>query len=170
MNLFAAIGAIVALVLAFIKVYEWSRAYIACSLSISRSDGCLIAETAVENTSIRRRKIDWAFLVISSQQVPGHFLTRLNVATGENLRLTGDLIRLKTNDNIEGDGVVLAPLPFFYLEQVGVRDERITFSKVLKAVGDEFNLGQGLYDVRFFVFPKSPVYGLHRCTHRVVAI
>lgn len=170
MSVFSVIGAIVALILALIKVYEWSHLYLTCSLSISRSDGCVIAETAVENTSIVRRKIDWAFLVISSQQGRENFLTRLNVATGENLRSTPDLIRLKRNENIEGDGVVLAPLPFFYLEQVGVRDERITFSKVLSAVGDEFNLGQGLYDVRFFVFPKSRRHGFHRCTHRVVAI
>ena len=48
--------------------------------------------------------------------------------------------------------VTLVPLPFLYCEQIGVRDETITYAALL----DPY-LHAGCYDIRFFVSQNPPV-------------
>lgn len=147
--------------LAFFRNYwEWRRSCLRCSLDVAVKNGCVFAETAVENSSVCRRKILWAFLIVSPASVS--FLKQLETSTGIELRTTNQLIDLqKLHPNgIAAGNTTLIPLPFYYKEQVGVRDERLTYSAAVNC-----QLGRGLYDVRFFVFPDTGRYGLHRCNH-----
>ena len=162
------LGAIVAFVIAAIKLWKWFTPrlqYLACSLEIATSGGHIVIETAVQNTSVWRRKIEWAFLIISPHAQ--NFLNQLESETNVPLCRTRDLIKLKTGVRLTANDVILVPLRFFYREQVGIRDETITYSVVLNR-----DLEQGAYDVRFFVFPQSRPwrYGLHRCTHKAFVI
>ncbi len=148
---------IVAFVITLKHIWEWIAGYVAVSLRIAKNEGRVVVETSVENTSVWRREIDWAFLIVSPRGK--NFLESLKSQTMKELEKTNHLINLKTDEKISNNGVDLIPLTFFYREQVRVADEKITYTEILE------NPGTGIYDVRFFVFPKSVRYGLHRCTH-----
>jgi hypothetical protein len=139
------------------NIWEWITGYVAVSLKIAKNEGRVVVETSVENTSVWRREINWAFLIISPRG--NDFLEPLKSQTTKKLKSTNDLINLKTDKQLSEDGVDLIPLTFFYREQVSVADEKITYTEILE------NPGTGIYDVRFFVFPKSVRHGLHRCNH-----
>ncbi len=78
------------------------------------------------------------------------------------IKNTNDYIRLFTNKKriSENKNAMLVPLTFFYVEQVGIRDENLTFRWPVPN-----QLPSGDYNVRLFVFPKSKQHGYHRCTH-----
>jgi hypothetical protein len=161
-TLIGAILGIIAFAIDAKDIWEWIAGYVAVSLEISDNKGRIAVETAVENKSVWRKKIDWAFLVISPRDK--NFLTSLRSKTTRSLESTNDLIHLKMDQIISEDGVTLQPLTFFYRENIAVRDEKITYTEILDAFSD------GVYDVRFFVFPKSIRHGLHRCNHAAFII
>ena len=166
---FAAFGVVVAAGLALQKIVEWRRAYVTCSLEMSDVNGCAVAKLALEGRSVFRRKVRWACLVVSRQGTD--FLALIRKHLDSEVQYTNDVIRLQkagtpTGDRfIEAAGLCVIPLPFFYSEQLGIRDEKITYSVLLN-----HGFAVGYYDVRFFVFPpkrSTNRFGYHRCIHTV---
>lgn len=144
-TLIGAILGIIAFAITAKEIWEWIARYVAVSLKLSDNQGRIAVETSVENKFVWRRKIDWAFLIIWPRGK--NFLKLLRSKTTKSLQSTNELINLKTDKNISEDGVILIPLTFFYRENIGVREEKITYTEILDA------LGGGIYDLRFFVFP-----------------
>lgn len=168
--LISTVAASVALLVACQRLWEWYATYVVCSLEISSLQGRTVAELALENRSAFRRRVHWACLVISPHGK--RFLELIAQHLSLCLPFTNDILKLQDVPmcKLNGEaaiqsGFVVLPLPFFYCEQVGIRDEKITYAADLN-----YKLPAGLYDVRFFVFPEpssASRFGLHRCIHRV---
>lgn len=91
---FAALGVGVALVLAGQRIFEWYRAYVVCSLAMSNVNGRTVA---LESTSVYRRPIRWACLVVSRQDA--HFLDLISDVYG-GVTYTNDIIRLSRESTL----------------------------------------------------------------------
>lgn len=168
--LISTVAASIALLLAGQKFWEWYAAYVVCSLEVSSLDDRPVAELTLKNSSVFRRKVRWACLVVSPHGSNFLDLLRKHLRCNNDLSSTNDVVKLETKCTSDlqcavRHGIVVVPLPFFYSEQLGIRDETITCSVPLND-----DLPQGLYDVRFFVYPEEssiPRFGFHRCVHRV---
>lgn len=148
-------------VAAFLRAYLGARySYVACYVEARERSGRVFLDTSLANESVVRRSVSWACLVISRRGTS--FIEDLNAHSDRKKRIetTNDIICLKQNDRLDAGRTILIPLRFYYDEQVGIRDEKVTYSEVV-----DQDLAPGTYDARFFVFPKSRRHGLHRCTH-----
>ena len=167
---FAVLALAVTIALAAPRILDWRRAFVRCSLEISGLRGCAVAKLALENPSVYRREVHWACLVVSGQGID--FLELIRKHIDKRVKITNNVILLKNLEchepmtkAVERD-LCIIPLPFFYCEQVGIRDEKVTYSVLLNNQG----LAPGYYDVRFFVFPSPKLtkrFGYHRCIHTV---
>ena len=133
---FAALGVVVAVALAAQRFVEWRRAYVACSLEISDIHGCAVAKLALEGKSVFRRNVRWACLIVSQRGT--NFVELISRHGCRDVHCPNDIIELKILNDLKCGrsicipGLCVIPIPFFYCEQLGIRDETIACSVICR--------------------------------------
>lgn len=127
--------------------------------------------TQVTNKTTDSQPIDFAFLLISKQGEVVKVINKINTLYDLNIQYTNDLTKIKhiIQDPLwlpETYGGII-PLPFYYKENIDIADECPTFSFTFD--NQIVNLPEGIYEVRFFVFPNDN-HRLHRCTADSIVI
>lgn len=126
-----------------------------------KSGWCTVL-TTVENKSNRAKHLSYAFLLIAPEaENPLDSAKALAVAIryGGPVRFTNDFELLRAGTPTYDDGRALIPLPFYYLENVNIVDEALTYRAPVdvKQLRDQIP-----YAVRFYIFGRGR---LHRSTH-----
>jgi len=120
------------------------------------------ALTAVQNNGNRPKKLSYAFLLVSPEsETLKHSANMLATAIGckRPLKSTDDFKLLRVPQPIYAGDCAVIPLPFYYLENIDIADEAVTY----RALIDLRRLREDIpYAVRFYVFGK---WRLHRSTH-----
>lgn len=116
-------------------------------------------KTKVENPVNTSKKIKFAFLIISKSDI--NFLDLIETHLQKDIQSTNNLKELFGFIDFTLDKLAYIPLPYYYKENIGVGNEKLTFSHLLNIN----NLEAGIYDVRFFVFSSEGHY--HRSVQDV---
>ena len=120
------------------------------------------ALTSVENNGNRPKNLSYAFLLVSPESETlkdSAEIIAAEIGFKGRLKSTNDFKFLRAPKPIYAGGCALIPLTFYYLENVDIADEALTY----RALIDLRQLREGIpYAVRFFVFGK---WRLHRSTH-----
>ena len=126
--------------------------------------------TTVENKGIMKRNLDNAILLIGPENEDPILTVKKIVRSELVKKIDGTTSKIKhTNDIaeiclpetiIELEGRRLIPIPFYYSENFGIADEKITYRV---PIIDTSIFAKGTpYSVRFFIHAKGR---LHRTTH-----
>ena len=128
----------------------------------SPKDDWVTVLTTVDNKGSRAKDLSYAFLLLGPEgesPVESAQIIARKLGHDSMPRYTNDLWTLRVEVPVYADGRALIALVFFYLENVRIGDETLTY----RVPVDLRQLKAGLpYSVRFFVFPKRR---LHRSTH-----
>jgi len=136
-------------------------------LSRSQVQASHLVKTTVENKSLTAKRIDYAILLVGPESEPP-VDTFNKMALGLKKDKIGELDDLQDRKVetcvVDSEGRALVPLGFYYIENIDIADERVSYTYPLKVT----SLRRGVpYAVRFFVFGESQ---LHRSTQAVVLI
>ena len=123
----------------------------------------VLAKVTVENRSLRPKRIDNALLLVGPEDDdPIECFNVVAAANGIGIKAleTDDIAEFQSERSLHAQGGrAVIPLPFFFLENVRIADERLSYRAPIRL--DKMNSGNP-YSVRFFVWGK---WRLHRSTH-----
>lgn len=121
--------------------------------------------TQVINKSREDKDIDYSFILISKQE--DDILEKIQsiddfLKLNEEIGCSNDFIKLK--DKIEkpliiDNSVCIIPLEFYFSENIRIGNENPSYTFSFHK--DDIKLNEGIYSVRFYIFPKN---GYHRST------
>lgn len=152
--LFSCLGAI-----SFIWIV-WKEVKSFLQITVSSKGSTIF--TTVSNNSFFKRKIEKAFIILTSQD--SDLLKTMNDLFQRNdLKCTNDFYKLK--EKKIGESSAFIPIDFYISENVQVADEALTCSLDLS----KYDLKNDIYEIRFFVYPKSRKR-LHRSTQCLITI
>jgi len=155
-------GGIAGLVALGWRVFDEFGSHLRIALQVDVSGEWVTALTTADNKGNRPKGIHYAILLIGPEsEGPMETARALAVAAGYSGRLTytNDLVEFRVAKPVALVGRALIPLTFYYLENVDIADETLTYRAVLPLTGWEFGTP---YAVRFFLFPEGG--RLHRST------
>lgn len=121
-------------------------------------------KTQVFNKSGVKKSIEYAFILITRQEVNildaiSNFINTHNwdidINCTDNFKCLRNRIEIPTLDN----NMYIIPLRFYYSENIQIGNESPSYTYSFN--NNDLNLECGIYSVRFFIYPKS---GLHRST------
>lgn len=152
------VGSILGVIVFVWKASDFFRGYLHIELTVHLDGQGLTAKTKVENKSLRRKKVSNARLLVGPESDSP--IDTFNLVTGMQAVSTNDIAsRELPEERIFGPGgraVIL--LPFYYLENIRISDECVTYSAPIPTDG----IASGKpYSVRFFLVGEGR---LHRST------
>jgi hypothetical protein len=176
-SVISVLGGIVGLVGGVAGIYTFVRSelearnrFLHVYLQIQEREDEVTALATLENRGSLAKKLDYAFLLISSEH-ENPIDTAKNLAARLNLnnikfQYTNDLVKLKVDDPLylSDCQAAIIPLPFFFDEQVQIGDESVAYRCTIDT--DKLEL-PGAYSVRFFIFAENR---LHRSTQDLFSI
>lgn len=116
----------------------------------------------IENRSLFDKKVTYAILLIGPEHEDTVTTARMiasRLGHQAQIHYTNDIESLITDKPVyEDQGRALIPLPFFYLEQIAIGDEDLSYRTYLPISKFEPDIP---YSVRFFIFGRRR---LHRST------
>lgn len=147
------VGGILGIIAFVWKLLDAAVSYLYMDLSVEDKNGeCVIAKMSVENKGFFPKYIRYAFLLIgpesenpveTAQNISEYFDINCKIKHARHIK------RLKINDPHYTDtGRVIIPLPYFYLEQSNIGDEKLKYVIPIKT--DTFSKSVS-YSVRFFI-------------------
>ena len=158
-DLFTLIGAILGVIAFFWRVRDYYRSYLHIALRVDLNENrFLSAITEVENKGISKKDLSNALMLVGPEhECPVKTMHELGF---KNVKETDDIVEVKINSASLGpNGRSLIPLPFFYYENEGIADEKISYRVPIKTRDIPTDVP---YSVRFFIStPERP----HRSTH-----
>ena len=146
-------------------------------VKISVESNSEIIKTKVWNDVNEGKGIKFALLVItpfSIGRTDVQFTEDLNrisekLIQQNKVEVTDDLIHWLNSAPFFQEDHYFIPLPFYYIENISIGNEDLTFEVDVDAVNkEEPRLKTGTYSVRFFVFSNGD--HLHRSTHCILKI
>jgi hypothetical protein len=159
-------GGIAGVIALLWRVLETIGAYIQIRLEVQRDDGStrIKIETAIENKLYFGKKLEAAFLLIGPEvEEPGQIARALGklyppIADLSSMNeMVSKIGRTICRDNnrapsgiFDDGGRAIVPLTYYYLENISVGDEQLTYSCTI----DQSKFPPGVYSVRFYVEPK----------------
>jgi hypothetical protein len=155
-------GGIAGLVALGWRVLDEFGSHLRIALKVDVSGDWMTALTTVDNKGNRPKGVGYAMLLIGPEtEGPMETARALAVAAGYAGRLTyaNDLVAFRVAKPVASPGRALIPLGFYYLENVDIADETLTYRAALSLTGWEL---EKAYAVRFFLFPEGK--RLHRST------
>ena len=154
MVVFSCLGA-----LSFIWIV-WKEVRSFLQITVSSVESIIF--TSISNNSFFKRKIETIFIILTKQN--SDLLETVNTLfQRDDLKNTNDFYELK--DKKIGKSSAFIPIDFYISENIQIADETLTYSLDLS----KYNLENDVYEVRFFVFPKSK-NKLHRSTQCLIEI
>jgi len=159
------IGAILGILSFAWRIYDETASYLHIELTIedatATNSNYILANVKVENKSKLRKKIDHALILVSPEdEKPTETYNKLTNSDIEEISSIFDF----DNEHIEAiygeKGRAMILLPFFYIENIRIADEIISYSAPIKLEKVAKNVP---YAVRFFVRKKKR---LHRSTEQ----
>ena len=118
--------------------------------------------TSISNNSFFKRKIEKAFIILTRQD-SNLMKTMKDLFQRNDLENTNDFYKIK--EKKIGASSAFIPIDFYISENIQIADETLTCSINLS----KYDLKNNIYEVRFFVFPKSRKR-LHRSTQCLIGI
>jgi hypothetical protein len=147
------------------RFYDVWRAYLHIEMTIDSIEGGKVKlRTEVHNTNTLPRKLDAAFLIVGpAAECPDRPATLLLKRSFSDLsEMVGEVSKYVRNNPYHplGDnlGHAIIPLPYYYIEQVDVADERLSFERII----DCARFPPNQYDARFYI---EGARQLHRVVH-----
>ncbi len=146
------VGGLAGIVALLWKFHDLYISNMSLGVEIRRTEsGDVTIFTSLENSSLAPKAVGFAmvFVVPHGENVLDHARRFC-----DDITCTEDLKKLQAQTEsgkaIYKDNVAIIPLPFYYQENMGVGDEKLTFRTRL-AVD---KLAPNDYSVRFYIFPK----------------
>jgi hypothetical protein len=151
------------------RLVDVFKAYLHVELTVDQMGGRKVKlRTMVHNTNTIARKLDAAFLVIGpAEEAPDETVAALFKKIKEPLnfpdanqmvRAISERIQQDVAPLADDSGRMMIPLPFYYIENVDVADEKLSFEEIIDCAA----LPAGAYGVRFYI-EAAP--RLHRLVH-----
>jgi hypothetical protein len=153
------IGGVLGVLAFFWKVWDSFNSYIHLDLEVSQDmTGLLTAKTTIENKGLWPKPLDYAFLLISKEEESPQKVVKEIINTEiKNLKTSGKLTleQFKPSKPIYVEsGRALIPLPFFYVEQTNIGDEKLTCRTSI----DTSKFEKGIpYSVRFNILGRGRI-------------
>jgi hypothetical protein len=171
------IAGIIALLWRILEVY---KSYIQIELEVKKEAGSsrIQIDTAIENKSFLSKELDAAFLIVGPEnESPGQTVAALQkispgLASFQSLNeMVSKIARIVCHNReiapgglFDNDGHAIIPLTYYYWENIGIGDERLTCSCTI----DMSNFPPGPYAIRFYVEPKRRYYRSVQKTFEVI--
>ena len=158
------IGAVLGIAAFAWRIWDVATSYLSISLTVDlKSDGTLSALTQAENRLVFGKKIDNALLLIGPEnEEPTDTFNLILQECGLpfSAKYTNDIASFKSEELLSGPlGRMFVPLPFYYSENIGVGDEKLSYRSPI--CSDNIPVGIP-YSVRFIVGTHGRH---HRSTH-----
>lgn len=146
-----------------LSVLKEKDKYLNISVNVQNHNGYVSIKTQVFNHTNEPQKIAYAFLLISEQENWTNVTNLVNQKYGLGVQYTNDFQKLEGFIEeplwIPKMGGII-PLGFYYKENIRIANENPSF--VYSFNNKEVLLPEGIYSVRFYIFPKDERY--HRTT------
>lgn len=172
-QLIGAVGGLSGLVSLAWQFRKTFASYLSLEVRAASGPDCGITVfTSVTNAASEAKGIRYSVLIIGPEAEQGCEVAQKH---DPEIKKGRDIWKLqKTIDDQRPrhiDMAIAIPLPFYYSENFGVGDEKLTYRCTVPAAW----LPPGAYSVRFYVFPKSRSFlpasrKLHRCTQDLFVI
>jgi hypothetical protein len=163
------IGGFAGIITLLWKIVDLLGAYLFLEISIEndRDVGLIHIRTCLENKSLKAKKLDAAFLLISPENdLPDDTFCKLMTKrfSTDNEAVAYVASRMKDNTfSKQGisdkSGRLIIPLTYYFWEQTDVGDERLSYEKIIHSSDFPKN---AVYAVRFYIHGKRR---LHRVVH-----
>ncbi|SRR5216684_3999011 len=150
------------------RLFDVWKAFLHIGVTVEPMQGSRIKiRTVVENTNSIPRKIDAAFLIIGPEDEDvGNTVANLLANTKHSRKFKGltEMVQIVTSiveknyEKIVGTGRMIIPVTYYYLENVDVADENLSYEQTI--ITEVFQTGT--YSVRFYVESRPR---LHRVVH-----
>jgi hypothetical protein len=156
------LGGIAGLVALVWRFFDEFGAYLRIVVAVdAASTGPVSVLTTIDNKGNRAKDVSYAFLLLGPEEespVKSANVIRRSIGLDGEIQFTNELENLVVTSTIYADGRALIPLPFYYLENVSIGDETLTYRAPIQV---RSLTDRTYYSVRLYVFgPRR----LHRST------
>lgn len=160
---FALVGGLWVFLNYFNLMRKGQNDFVKISINATKIKQNVYLRTKVDNPVTVKKKIKFAFLVLSKTNrgfESTSFLDKINKLYNRmDIVSTNDLIKLDESSKKISNDIGLIPLPYYYKENVSVGNEELSYTYILTKE-DRDKMERGYYEARFFVFSEEK--HLHR--------